>query len=153
MNDAVQHARLPTTRTFLDRLARTIAATEGQRTPVSDYRIDQILGITNAAVSAWRRHRSAMSDEIALKVAALLQEDERYMLACLQVERNRRNAPVREAWMRVAMPGIVVPLALVALMFLLGEGVRAGDLAGTVNTIHYAQRRRWKARFFPVPVH
>lgn len=153
MNDITVPARLPTTRTFLDRLARRIAENEGLRSPVSDYRVSQVLGITNSAISYWRRHRGGMSDEIALKVAALIGEDERYMLACLQVERNRRNTVVREAWKRIATPGVIVSLALVFLLFLSPEAARAGEILSSVNTIHYAQRRRRKPRFLLVPAH
>ena len=143
--------RLPTTRTFLDRLARKIADWDSLPRPVSDYRIAQVLGVTNATTSHWRRQRSSMGDEIALKVAAILGEDERYVLACLQVERNRRNAPVREAWMRIATPGILVPALFLFLLLLSPQATRA-DAFGVVNTIHYAQRRRRFPRFLPVPV-
>lgn len=153
MNDIATPARLPTTRIFLDRLARKIAENEGLKRPVSDYRVAQVLGITNAAISGWRRHRNAMSDEIALKVAALIHEDERYMLACLQVERNRRNIPVREAWSRIALPGVIVPFMLIFLLCLGGGDARADANGVNVNTIHYAQRRRRKPRFLLIPAH
>ena len=142
MKRALIEARLPTTRIFLDRLARKIADTEGRCTPVSDYRVAQVLGITNSAISRWRQNHGGMSDEIALKIAALLHEDERHVLACLQVERNRRNASVREAWMRVAMPGVVVPFVLIVLLFLSAGMGRGAEHFETVNTIHYAQLSR-----------
>lgn len=135
-------AKLPRSRDLLNQLRRKIADNEGRTRPVSDYRVAQVLGLTNATISNWRVGRGGMSDETGLQVAALLGIDERYVLACLNVERHARNAAVKSAWQRIAAAGVALPMLLILLAALAGTPQAARAAGEFYNSIHYAQRRR-----------
>ncbi len=140
----IELPKLPRTRDFLNQLRRKIADNEGLRRPVSDYHVAQVLKVSSAAVSWWRTGRTGMSDEMGLRVAALLGVDERYLLACLNVERNKRNAAVRNAWQRIAAAGLALPMLLMLLLILAGQPKTAEAETVSYNSIHSAQRRRRK---------
>ena len=67
----------------------------------SDYGIAKHLGITKQTLSNYRAGTTAMSPEIALRVAAELRLDPGYVLACLSAERAKRTDEKR-VWERVA---------------------------------------------------
>lgn len=62
----------------------------------SDYRVAQLLGITRAAISQYRGGQG-MNDEIALKVAELLDRPKAAVLATLAAERAK-TPEARAAW-------------------------------------------------------
>lgn len=105
---------MQTTVQFLDALS----AKHGK---ASDYRLAKIMGCTPASISHYRHGRSYLNDETSLKVAALLDLEPGYVLACVYAERAARaNAPeVQEAWERIALR--------VAAAVMMGVGV--GGLA------------------------
>jgi len=58
---------------------------------VSDYRISKILGVTHQAVSKWNCGKSTFNDEIAVKVAYMLDLDPDYILISIYAERCTRD--------------------------------------------------------------
>jgi plasmid maintenance system antidote protein VapI len=79
---------------FLDRLK---AANDG----CSDYRVAQILGLKTQAISSWRKGRSTIGDETAIKVAELLGEHPAYVMACAHAERGE-TTKAHKVWAQVA---------------------------------------------------
>ena len=67
----------------------------------SDYAVAKFLGVKQQTVSHWRRGRSAFDDEIALKVADLLELDRGQVLAWMHAERCK-NPDARRAFLKLA---------------------------------------------------
>jgi len=67
----------------------------------SDYALAKLLGVSRAAVSQWRNGKGTMDDEAAAQVAALLQVEPGYVMACAQAERAK-SEKARGRWARVA---------------------------------------------------
>lgn len=63
----------------------------------SDYALAGKLGITRSMVSGYRRGKSAFGDEMAVRVADLLELSPGYVLACIEAERSQIPA-IRKAW-------------------------------------------------------
>lgn len=90
----------------------------------TDYRLGKLLNTSSQTVSNWRKGRTALSQDYALRVASLLDWDPAYVLACVERERAEKDArleqtdEIRATWERIAAKfapraaGIV--LALVA---------------------------------------
>lgn len=99
-----------TTRQFLDEL-------RAQPALKSDYQIAKRVGVTPQRVSNWRTGRSTFDDKAALKVAALLDTDAGYILACMAAERTTRP-DVRRAWASVAkkLSGAAALIVVAALL-------------------------------------
>ena len=95
----------------------------------SDYRLAKLLGVTRGAVSAYRCKRIGLSDELALKVAAELNLDPVFVLACAHAERAKQPE-IRAIWERVAVR--------VAAGVVLGIGI-GGILAGMPDAPALAQ--------------
>lgn len=111
----------------------------------SDYAARKILDVSKATISNYRVGKTFFDDDVALKVAALLELDPGYVLACIHEERTKRPQ-VKEAWHKVAQAlsplfaaGIIGGTAL-----LTPPPSPASELAGN---IHYTHRRR--GRFLP----
>lgn len=83
----------------------------------SDYQAAKKLGISTTTISSYRAHRSFLSDDIALKIADLLEVDPLTVLACVNAERNEKSgsAAVFDFWANLAERQInkTVNLALV----------------------------------------
>ena len=82
-----------------------------------------------------------MSDETGLKIAAILGTDERYLLACLNVERHAHNAAVKSAWQKIAAAGVALPMLLFLLLILSGQPRAALAGAAIYNSLHYAHNQ------------
>src|SRR5574340_1031905 len=67
----------------------------------SDYALAGKLGITRSMVSGYRRGKSAFGDEMAVRVADLLELSPGYVLACIEAERSQIPA-IRKAWENLA---------------------------------------------------
>lgn len=136
--------KLPTSRAFLDRLARKIGDPKDPRRPATDYRLAKVLELTPGAISKIRSRRSTFGNETALKVAALLGEQASYVVACVNYERERsvRVRVIWEAIARAAAVGAVVVVSSVA-QALGGTLPAPSSSASSVHqAIHYASRRR-----------
>jgi len=67
----------------------------------SDYRLAKFMGITHQAVTQYRTKGTTFSDEVALKVAELLELPEGKVLADMQAERARSER-VKAVWRMLA---------------------------------------------------
>lgn len=79
----------------------------------SDYRLAKVLGVRTQAVSNYRHGRSGMADDVAVKVAELLQLDPARVLADMAAERSS-SEEVRAIWSRVAATLSIAALAVFA---------------------------------------
>ena len=67
----------------------------------SDYKLAKLIGITYQAVSQYRNKGTTLRDDVALKVAELLELPPGKVLADMQAERAK-DARVRDAWRQIA---------------------------------------------------
>lgn len=100
-----------TTIDFIDAIRR--------RFDCSDYRAAQMLGITRSTVSSYRRGKSMMSEEAAIRAAELLDLDPAYVLAEVAAERTP-VAAARAVWHQAAtrlakMSGTTLFIGLIAI--------------------------------------
>lgn len=74
----------------------------------SDYQLAKKLGVTPQSIANYRHGRSFFSDEVALKVAHLLELDPLMILACANADRYaRQGAPeVFDFWVALANQAI-----------------------------------------------
>lgn len=68
----------------------------------SDYAIQKVLGIHRSTISTYRTKDHAFDDEIAVKVAHVLDLPEGYVLACCHRERSK-SPTVKKAWGAIAV--------------------------------------------------
>lgn len=125
---------METTNELLDRLS----AKYGNAT---DYRLSKLLSTsTPATVSNWRKGRSTLSHDYAVKVAELLEVHPAYVIACIEHERENKQHPDDETttsgvWRSIAnafrekAAGILPPLALACLGAFNGQPVEASSLS------------------------
>lgn len=146
--------KLPTSRAFLDRLARKLGDPKDPRKPASDYRVAKALGLTSGAISKLRAHKGTFGNENAVKLAELLGEPAGYVVACVNYERERsvRVRVVWEAIARAAAIGAVVIVSSAAQALGLDRPAPASqvnDVAGYTlcdRLRRRARHRRAKAR-------
>lgn len=105
--------KLPTSRAFLDRLARKIGDPKDPRKPASDYHLAKVLGVTKSSISTIRTRKGAFGDDSALKVAELLGEPAGYVVACMHYERER-SARVRVVWEAIAKAAAIGAVVVVS---------------------------------------
>lgn len=103
-------AKMQTTVEFLD------AVKEKHGIP-SDNQLAIRLGSTRSSVSNYRGKKNYLEDEVAVKVAALLEIDPAYVMACIHAEREK-NQEVKKVWSRMAerlsIAAALVAVALIA---------------------------------------
>lgn len=70
----------------------------------SDYQLAKKLSVTTSTIGNYRSKRSFLSDDMALKVAHLLEVDPLIILACVNAERNLKSgsAEVFDFWANLA---------------------------------------------------
>lgn len=120
---------LPTSVDLLDRARRALAVKAGQKEPVSDYRVAQVLGVTKAAVSQIRKGRTTWGFPTIVKVAEIIGVDPKWALAVVEVERAQRaqNAPLARLWGDVTRKLGVAFLPLILSGSLLPHPAHADD--------------------------
>lgn len=69
---------------------------------VSWWKLSQVLHTSESTVNNWKRGRSTLSSDYALKIAQILEEAPEYVLACVEAERTQSPA-VLKVWQRIAM--------------------------------------------------
>ena len=68
----------------------------------SDYQLAQLLDVTRATVSAWRKGFSVFDDTHSAKIAELLDLHPCHLLACVHAIRERDNPEVVKMWREIA---------------------------------------------------
>ncbi len=71
--------------TTMDILQRLQEANEN----CTKYRVSKILGVTTATVSRWSHGKNTMDDTKAFQAAQMLGLDPKYVVACVNAERNK----------------------------------------------------------------
>ena len=112
----------------------------------SDYAVAKLLNVGKNTISNYRNHKSGLSDEMALRVAHLLDLDDAYVMACIHAERSRRDDE-KQVWQKIAehFGWMAAALALACFVPLIMSGTgsaQAHDFpaysAFNLN-IHYAK--------------
>jgi predicted transcriptional regulator len=85
---------MQTTKQLLDR-AKKVQGIE------SDYKLAQVLGVVNSAVTNYRAGRSHPDDAVAARLAVLAGQDPSAVIAELHAERAK-TPEVRQLWIRMA---------------------------------------------------
>lgn len=108
-----------TTNQLLDEIARKHGS-------ATDYRLAKLMNTAQQTVSNWRHGRRVMSPEFAPRVAALLEWDAAYVMACVEHERAvkesaidplEQTGEILATWERIAdkfrptLPAILAALA------------------------------------------
>jgi predicted transcriptional regulator len=75
-------------------------AVKARREITSDYALAKVLGITQQAVSSYRAGNSAISDDVALTVAEILQIHPLQVIAAANAERAK-TPEQKERWMNL----------------------------------------------------
>src|SRR5262245_56264265 len=90
---------METTRSLLERLRAKYATPDK---PVSDYRLAKLAGVSKSAMVRYMRHDGGMASDVGLRVAAELDLQPEYVLACLAHEREQ-DEHARPYWEKLAM--------------------------------------------------
>lgn len=140
-----------TTNEFLDQ----VKARYGLK---SDYALAGKLGLTRSMVSAYRNGKRMLGEEVAVKVADLLELPPGYVLACIEAERSHVPA-IRKAWEDLAdlvkRHGAAAAVALaVAPALALESAARLGRAAVCIlckvrATVSWARRCTLNFHFQP----
>lgn len=106
-----------------------IDAAKARLQPPTDYQLARHLGISPNRVSNWRTGRNTFDEEIAVKIAELIERDPGYVLTCIAAERSTRVA-VKRAWQsaakKIGAAVVTILAAVVAVQF--AAGWEAGEL-------------------------
>lgn len=83
----------------------------------SDYQLSKHLNCTRGAISSYRTGRTYLDEEMACKVAADLELESSYVLACIASERAKQPE-VKAAWKHAAdvLYGLAAVLTVVAVL-------------------------------------
>jgi len=92
----------------------------------SDYAIAKLLGITKNALSLYRNGKSYFGEDVAMKVAEILELEDGYVLACIAAERTK-NERAKRAWQHLG--GFAAALAVLAVLPFV-PGIGADNLSG-----------------------
>lgn len=120
----------------------------------SDYGLAKVLGLTRQTMSSHRTGRAKhFSEETACRIAALLDVDPAYVMACLAAERAK-SEDVREAWKRVSKIMRSAPLVIalsITSIFVPPQNAHASGahyISHNSNVLHIMRRRirdKWRA--------
>jgi transcriptional regulator with XRE-family HTH domain len=114
----------------------------------SDYQVAKLLGMKRQQISSYRMGRHTFDDQIATKVAQLLEVPPAYIMACMAAQRAK-TPEMRKTWERAAKVLAAAAVLITAgCTLLLGSDAGAFDITQCfalflgylpVPTIHYAQ--------------
>lgn len=112
-----------TTRQFLAELARRYPMGDGRT--ATDYRLAKVLNVTTTTISRYQNHGGTFDDNVALRVAELLEEKPLHVLACMNAERARNEA-VKKVWQSAAATAVIT-------LGILFSADQAGQLVDAVS--------------------
>ncbi len=101
----------------------------------SDYAVHKLLNVTHQQIANYRKGKSLMGDEAALKAAELLELEPDYLLACLHAERSS-DAEVSKVWAGLAekLKKTSATTAALAFAILFTGDPDGGAMAANLNT-------------------
>jgi DNA-binding XRE family transcriptional regulator len=104
---------------------------------VTDYRLAKFFGTSPQTVGHWRKGRSALSLDYALKAAELLGWEPAYVVACVERERAEKDArleatdEIKATWEKIAdafKPAAAILAVMFVFAFAPNQVVRAADV-------------------------
>lgn len=107
--------------TTVDLLERLRTKNDG----CSDYRLAKLLTVSTSSVVNYTKHGRTMSDEVAIKLAELLDEHPGYVLACMAAERSQNPETVR-IWEQISSQFAASILFAIPLILLGFQATSAG---------------------------
>lgn len=109
----------------------------------TDYRLSKLLGTSPSAVNNWRKGRTALSADYALKAAALLDWEPAYVLACMEHERAEKleaTDEIKATWEKIAQRFKPMAAAILAVILLAGllpsQEVRAAGVTHVTSAVY-----------------
>jgi len=133
---------MKTTVEFLDALKAKTGAP-------SDYALAPILGVTRSAVSRYRNEKDYFSDEMALKVASILEIEPFIVLAAVHAERAKTE-PEKAAWKSMferlggMAAAVVLGIAMQSPTPSQAAPVLDSSASNFPNSVYYVKSRRRK---------
>ena len=121
---------MKTTKQLLAELARRYPRSDGR--PASDYGLAKLLNVSTPTLSRYQKHGRTFDDDVALRVAELLNLEPLKVLAAMQAERAK-NAEVRKVW--AAAAATLAALAITASWFDFADQAPAGS----ANAVYYVK--------------
>lgn len=130
----------------------------------NDSEIARQLGVSNQAVSFWRTGRKSMGTDAAVKVAALLDIEADYVLACVMAERSTELArpffermmdrawgpkarEVRRQVARAKKAGTIAGAAAIALLSgVLAPPARAATAEAAAPSVYSGKSKRYRKK-------
>lgn len=97
------------TNDYLDAVAKRHAV---GKDPLSDYRVSQLLGVGRQAVSTYRKGHSRFDEEVAVRVAKLLDIDPAQVFIDMALERTK-CPEAKRVWQRLAKRLAATTIAVV----------------------------------------
>ncbi|MES2249225.1 MAG: hypothetical protein V4645_18235 [Pseudomonadota bacterium] len=114
----------------------------------SDYRLAQVLGVVNSAVTNWQAGRSSPDDVMAAKLAEMAGQDPLAVIAELHAARAK-TPDAKQLWMKMAMQlrhaVAAVMMACGVAMILLAPNPQGAQAAtspidgGALGSVHYVK--------------
>ena len=126
-----------------------IDAVKAKTGAASDYAVAPILGITRSAVSRYRNGHDFFSDEMALKVASILDIDPGLVVAAVHAERAK-NDQEKAVWINIfeklggMAAAVILGVALQAPTPSQAAPVLDSSASNIPNSVYYVKSRRRK---------
>lgn len=120
----------------------------------TDYKLGMVLGLSNSAVTNYRKGRSHPDDNVGRRLAELAGLDEGYVLACLHAERAKDDES-RQAWQRIAkrLEGVAAALFLAILANLGAVTFDDGASAKSLSSANGCQNGQFDALYIVASIH
>lgn len=88
---------METTSDFLERLRTRLDAGSG----CSDYKLAKVLQVSTGGMTNYLKHGRSMDDDVAVRLAELLELNPGYVVACCHAERSK-SVKVSKVWQNIA---------------------------------------------------
>lgn len=95
----------------------------------SDYQLAKFLKIRQSGISHYRTGKGGFDDEVAIKIAGVLDMPAGYVLACAHAEREAKRPKVRDAWEKLARTMVATFFGMAVFSQAIIEAETAGEAA------------------------
>jgi hypothetical protein len=103
----------------------------------SDYALARVLGVEKGTIYRYRKHEGSFSEEVAIKVADLLEVDHAFVLAIAAYDRSG-NAQARAAWLKIAQRIGITTLAVFFAIPLL-DYTTGSNATAAADSVYYVK--------------